>query len=445
MATRRAPARTPRTSCATSASSRRGRTEERDHDAADVKLYQVGTLRGRQPAARPGRAHGPGQHGSLELAHLRAPRLPGLRRGARRPLRARRRHARDRRQARSPPTRPAAWRSSRRRTRSPRGSCLAALAVRQRPGGRDRHRGRAEGARAATTSAWSARQATAAPSTSASAASPACSSANDDVLFVCYDNEGYMNTGVQRSGATPPAARTANTKPVGAEPGNVFGQGKNVPLIAMAHEIPYVATATVADLRDLESKVEQAMDVPRRALPARARALPARVGRRRRSDTIRLARLATQTGLFPVFEAEHGEVTASRRSAGACRSTSTSRLQAPLRAPASATTAVRTWSHASRRRRPQHPSRFGAAGRRGERLKWRQPFAITLASARAAPTRPGSWRTERAVYVTGMPPAAHACPAGEDVQCLAVRRRGGRRRIRACLAGDHGRRTRSRR
>ena len=75
---------------------------------------------------------------------------------------------------------------------------------------------------------------------------------NDDVLFVCYDNEGYMNTGVQRSGATPPAARTANTKALGPEPGNVFGQGKNVPLIAMAHEIPYVATATVAELRDLE-------------------------------------------------------------------------------------------------------------------------------------------------------------------------------------------------
>ena len=83
---------------------------------------------------------------------------------------------------------------------------------------------------------------------------------NDDVLFVCYDNEAYMNTGVQRSGATPPAARTANTKPVGEEPGNVFGQGKNAPLIAMAHEIPYVATATVAELRDLEYKVERAME-----------------------------------------------------------------------------------------------------------------------------------------------------------------------------------------
>ena len=83
---------------------------------------------------------------------------------------------------------------------------------------------------------------------------------NDDVLYICYDNQAYMNTGVQRSGATPPAARTATTQAVGPEPGNRFGQGKNVPLIAMAHEIPYVATATVADLRDLEYKATRAMD-----------------------------------------------------------------------------------------------------------------------------------------------------------------------------------------
>ena len=63
-----------------------------------------------------------------------------------------------------------------------------------------------------------------------------------------------MNTGVQRSGATPPAARTANTKALGPEPGNVFGTGKFMPPIAMAHEIPYVATATVAELRDRSTR-----------------------------------------------------------------------------------------------------------------------------------------------------------------------------------------------
>ena len=130
---------------------------------------------------------------------------------------------------------------------------------------------------------------------------------NDDVLYVCYDNEAYMNTGVQRSGATPPAARTATTKPVGVEPGNAFGQGKNAALIAMAHEIPYVATATVAELHDLEAKVERAMELHG------ARYLhvfvPCPLGWGAESkDTIRIARLAKETGLFPVFEAEDGEV-----------------------------------------------------------------------------------------------------------------------------------------
>jgi pyruvate ferredoxin oxidoreductase beta subunit len=130
---------------------------------------------------------------------------------------------------------------------------------------------------------------------------------NDDVLYVCYDNEAYMNTGVQRSGATPPAARTANTKPVGEEPGNVFGQGKNAPLIAMAHEIPYVATATVAELHDLEQKVERAMGL--RGARYLHVLVPCPLGwGSAAGDTIRIARLAKETGLFPVFEAEHGEV-----------------------------------------------------------------------------------------------------------------------------------------
>jgi pyruvate ferredoxin oxidoreductase beta subunit len=131
---------------------------------------------------------------------------------------------------------------------------------------------------------------------------------NDDVLYICYDNEAYMNTGVQRSGATPPAVRTANTKPIGDYPGNVFGQGKNVPLIAMAHEIPYVATATVAELRDLEHKVERAMEF--RGARYIHIFVPCPLGWGSASrDTIRLARLVKETGLFPVFEAEHGEVT----------------------------------------------------------------------------------------------------------------------------------------
>ncbi|MBC7462690.1 MAG: pyruvate ferredoxin oxidoreductase [Actinobacteria bacterium] len=133
---------------------------------------------------------------------------------------------------------------------------------------------------------------------------------NDDVLYICYDNEAYMNTGVQRSGATPPAARTATTQAVGPQPGNVFGQGKNLPRIAMAHEIPYVATATVADLRDLEAKVTRAMEF--RGARYLHVLVPCPLGWGSAScDTVKIARLATQSGLFPVFEAEHGEVVAS--------------------------------------------------------------------------------------------------------------------------------------
>jgi pyruvate ferredoxin oxidoreductase beta subunit len=126
---------------------------------------------------------------------------------------------------------------------------------------------------------------------------------NDDVLFVCYDNGGYMNTGVQRSGATPHGAVTTTTPA-----GNSFGQGKSLPLIAMAHRIPYVATATVADLRDLEYKASRAMEFHG------ARYLhilvPCPLGWRTGSgETIQIARLAMESGVFPVFEAVDGVVT----------------------------------------------------------------------------------------------------------------------------------------
>lgn len=134
---------------------------------------------------------------------------------------------------------------------------------------------------------------------------------NDDVLYICYDNEAYMNTGVQRSSATPAAARTATTPAVGREPGNVMDQGKNVPLIAMAHGIPYVATASVADLRDLECKVEKAMGIHgARYLHVH---VPCPLGWGcDTGDTIKVARLAAESGLFPIFEAEYGEVTGRR-------------------------------------------------------------------------------------------------------------------------------------
>jgi pyruvate ferredoxin oxidoreductase beta subunit len=138
---------------------------------------------------------------------------------------------------------------------------------------------------------------------------------NDDVLYVCYNNEGYMNTGVQRSSATPGAARTATTMPVGPEPGNPFGVGKFVPAIAMAHEIPYVATASIHDLHDLEHKVEKAMAVRGARYLEVFVTCPLGWGSTP-ADTLKIARLAVETGLFPLIEADHGEITAVTRKPG---------------------------------------------------------------------------------------------------------------------------------
>ena len=176
---------------------------------------------------------------------------------------------------------------------------------------------------------------------------------NDDVLFICYDNEAYMNTGVQRSGATPPAARTATTEAIGPEPGNVFGQGKDMPRLAMAHGIDYVATATVADLHDLEAKVERAMSSTARATStcsSRARS----AGGRRRATPSRSPVWPRRRGLFPVFEAEHGEVTdrladpaSHTRRGRTCRSsaatgTSSVSTVGPTSSPASRRSPTRT-------------------------------------------------------------------------------------------------------
>ena len=130
---------------------------------------------------------------------------------------------------------------------------------------------------------------------------------NDEVLYICYDNEAYMNTGVQRSGATPPFARTNTTQAVGKAPGNLVDTGKNVPRIAMAHGIPYVATASVADLHDLEEKVTTAMGITGARYIHIHVPCPLGWG----SDpahTMKVARMAVESGLFPLFEARAGNV-----------------------------------------------------------------------------------------------------------------------------------------
>ncbi len=130
---------------------------------------------------------------------------------------------------------------------------------------------------------------------------------NDDVLYICYNNQAYMNTGVQRSSATPAAARTATTMPVGAEPGNAFNTGKSVPLTAMAHNIPYVATASIHDLHDLEQKVTRAMGM--RGARYIEIFVPCPLGwGSKPGDTVKIARMAVESGMYPLFEAVDGEL-----------------------------------------------------------------------------------------------------------------------------------------
>ena len=83
---------------------------------------------------------------------------------------------------------------------------------------------------------------------------------NDDVLFICYDNEAYMNAGVQRSAATPPAVRTATTPVASGVPGNRFGQGKDVPNIARAHRIRKMAGGGMRQSGLLAAAASHALD-----------------------------------------------------------------------------------------------------------------------------------------------------------------------------------------
>lgn len=133
---------------------------------------------------------------------------------------------------------------------------------------------------------------------------------NDDVLYVCYDNQAYMNTGVQRSSSTPAHARTATTFPSGSYFGNEAGTGKNLPEIAIAHNIPYVATATIANIKDLEEKVIKAIKIKGSKYIHVHVPCPLGWGYPP-SETIKIARLAVECGLFPLFEAENGALVGS--------------------------------------------------------------------------------------------------------------------------------------
>mgnify|MGYP003960467923 CR=1 FL=1 len=125
-----------------------------------------------------------------------------------------------------------------------------------------------------------------------------------DFIYLCFDNEAYMNTGIQRSSATPYGASTT-TAPAGKTSIGQQTQKKNMPAIAVAHGIPYVATASPSFPFDMMEKVKKAADVEG---PAYVHILSVcDTGWRTPTNlSVTIGRLAVQTGIFPLYEVENG-------------------------------------------------------------------------------------------------------------------------------------------
>ncbi|NLO27149.1 MAG: pyruvate synthase subunit beta [Actinobacteria bacterium] len=123
----------------------------------------------------------------------------------------------------------------------------------------------------------------------------------DDFLFICYDNEGYMNTGVQRSGTTPQGAITTNTPFKGKQQ-----RKKDVPAIMAAHGIDYVATASSAYPLDLYDKIKKALSIEGTKYIHIHTPCPPGWGFDTRY-TVKIGRLAIETGYFDLYEVDHGE------------------------------------------------------------------------------------------------------------------------------------------
>ena len=130
---------------------------------------------------------------------------------------------------------------------------------------------------------------------------------NENVIFICYDNNCYANTGVQRSSATPKYAATT-TSPAGKEIHGKMEKRKHIGLIAAAHNIPYVASASIGNLPDLKRKLEKAKKIKGSSFIL-IHTPCVLAWRYDPSLTIHIARLAIETGAAHLYEMENGKLT----------------------------------------------------------------------------------------------------------------------------------------
>lgn len=133
----------------------------------------------------------------------------------------------------------------------------------------------------------------------------------DNIIYICYDNEGYMNTGFQRSSSTSKGSWTSTT-PVGDVLRGKGQHKKDMPMIMAMHDIPYVATASPAYIADFVKKLEKAMLVKDGLAYIHVQNTCATGWGFPPHTSIEVARLAVETRVFPLYEAEKGKFTISR-------------------------------------------------------------------------------------------------------------------------------------
>lgn len=128
-----------------------------------------------------------------------------------------------------------------------------------------------------------------------------------DVLYICYDNEAYMNTGIQRSGSTPLGASTT-TSPAGKESYGEDVHKKDMPKITAAHGVEYVATANIAYPEDFQEKIKKALEIEGPKYIQVFTPCP-RGWRNDARNIIKIGRLAVETAIYPIYEMEDGKIT----------------------------------------------------------------------------------------------------------------------------------------